>query len=141
MAEHHKNKFSLTFRAAVLFRGQTTHTSSSLSPKRDCGSKRVKMGPIRQTVLTSCGIPFLITCSQITHQEHTNALLYVYTGKRGKDNERGKIRRDDRNKKEKNNNERKNEDKKNDLLILILGTVYHEVLTPSALPAPSTYLN
>ena len=39
------------FRAAVPFWGQTSHISSSLSPKRDCGSKGVsKMLP--DSVLT-----------------------------------------------------------------------------------------
>ena len=35
----------LTFRTAVPFWGQTTQISSSLYPKRDCGSKGVKITP------------------------------------------------------------------------------------------------
>ena len=36
------------FRAAVLFWGQTTRNFSGLSPKRDCGSKRVKVASTEQ---------------------------------------------------------------------------------------------
>ena len=50
----HAERAVIAFRTAIPFRGQTTQTSSSLSPKRDCGSKRVKKGP-KST--QSCSLP------------------------------------------------------------------------------------
>ena len=54
------------FKAAVPFRGQTSQILSSLSPKRDCGPKRVSVGLILFSPLTlfKAAVPFRGQTSQ-----------------------------------------------------------------------------
>ena len=49
------NQLLNPFRTAALFRGQTTRISSSVSPKRDCGSKVVD--PLETTAFYGHIIP------------------------------------------------------------------------------------
>ena len=55
------------FRTAVPFCGETTQISSSLSPKRDCGSKRVERSFGRQSSIM-CG-------RDLPHERHNKSLF------------------------------------------------------------------
>ena len=77
-------------RTAVLFRGQTIQIVSNLSPKRDCGPKRVKMSCFLRQVISeiphrarSRNFPVIFSCDflcPLTHNSFERLVSLVDLG-------------------------------------------------------------
>ena len=66
------------FRTAVPFWGQTSQISSSLPPKRDCGSKGIKLNPFCSLRVVPCGMGGLLrVCCNMRHGHTVSLLIFL----------------------------------------------------------------